>query len=203
MLAGALGLYAIGISVITLLLGRIPFVLVLVLALVTGLLMPAISGGWSSRVKDLVSAEKLPRASAIDATTFNIAGLAGPAIAGLVAAHFGAHWSIVLLVAFLVFAVPFAWILPKRVRAVARDTHVLADVKAGFKMITANKLLLRTTLTSVISYSAIGMMTAAVPLVGRQLIGNAGFGGVPTICAVGQRACSYCRLCQVINTQKT
>lgn len=140
--------------------------------------MPAISGGWSSRVKDLVPADELPRASAIDATTFNIAGLAGPAIAGLVAAHFGAHWSIVLLVALLVFAVPFAWTFPKRIETVTSDTHVLGDVKAGFKVIATKKLLLRTTLTSVISYSAIGMMTAAAPLVSRHLTGNAGFGGV-------------------------
>ena len=71
-LAIALSLYATGISCIALLIGHAPLWIVAAVALGVGLLMPAISGGWSSRLKSFVAEEQMTRASAIDATTFNV-----------------------------------------------------------------------------------------------------------------------------------
>jgi MFS family permease len=141
--------------------------------------MPAISGGWSSRLKSFVAEEQMTRASAIDATTFNIAGLAGPAIAGLIAAMFGAHWAIIALIVLLVAALPMAWSLPRKVlTAQANKATFIEDVLAGFKVIVHNKKLFRITLMSVISYMGIGMLWVIYPLVGQELFGNPGFGGV-------------------------
>lgn len=186
-LAIALSLYAVGISCIALLLGHAPLWIIVLIASGTGLLMPAISGGWSSRLKSFVAEEQMTRASAIDATTFNIAGLAGPAVAGLVAAGFGAHWAIITLVILLVAALPMAWLLPRKsFTSQAKMASFREDVLAGFKVIAHNKKLFRITLVSIISYMGIGMLWVIYPLVGQALLGNPGFGGaLASVVSVG------------------
>ncbi|HEU5187440.1 MAG TPA: MFS transporter [Candidatus Saccharimonadales bacterium] len=178
-LAAATGVYAAAIAGISLMIGHTPFWLALLVALGAGFLMPAISGGWSSRLKSFTADEHMTRASAIDATTFNIAGLAGPAVAGLIAVWLGAHWAVAVLVFLLLSALPMAWRLPKHTGHLeARSTKLTKDVVAGFKVILAKKALLRITLLSVISYMGIGMLWVVCPLVGLELFNNAGFGGV-------------------------
>lgn len=178
-LAIALGVYAAGIACIALLIGHASFCLSLSVALAAGFLMPSISGGWSSRLKSFIADEQMTRASAIDATTFNIAGLAGPALAGLIAGWLGAQWAVAVLVSLLLAALPMAWSLPKRTnRVVEHNAKFVQDVAAGFKVIVANKTLLRITLLSVVSYLGIGMLWVICPLVGLKHFGNAGFGGV-------------------------
>jgi MFS family permease len=178
-LALSIGLYAIGISLIAWSLGHVPVWASVALALLAGFLMPSISGGWSSRLKTFIADEQMTRASAIDATTFNIAGLAGPAVAGLIAGWLDAHWAVAVLVALLVVALPMAWVLPKRqVEIKKHETTFFKDVSAGLKIIATNKPLFRITLLSVISYMGIGMLWVICPLVGLEQVGNAGFGGV-------------------------
>jgi len=178
-LALSLGLYASGLLLVALLLGHAPIWIPISLALVSGFLMPSISGGWSSQLKSFVADEQVSRASAIDATTFNLAGLAGPALAGLIAAWFGASWAVVALVVFLLAALPMAWSLPRR--QTHKEDHTTSfryDISAGFKVIRTNKALLRVTLTSVISYLGIGMLWVICPLIGSVVLGNTGYGGV-------------------------
>lgn len=178
-LAFALGLYAVGIALIALSLGHVPAWLSGLLALASGFFMPAISGGWSSRLKSFIADEHIPRASAIDATTFNIAGLVGPALAGLIAAWLGAEWAIAMLVCLLVAALPMAWSLPGHYsHAPGRTTSLFQDVMAGFNVIFANRALLRITLMSIISYFGIGMLWVVCPLIGEEMFGDSGYGGV-------------------------
>jgi MFS family permease len=179
-LAGTLGLYAVGLALIAVSLGRLPTWISVAIALATGFLMPAISGGWSSRLKSFIVDERLTRASAIDATTFNIAGLVGPAVAGLIAAAFGAYWAIAVLVALLTAALPLAWLLPRHSvhTKPTQSTLFWQDVSTGVTVIATSKALFRVTLTSVVSYMGIGMLWVVCPLIGKQLLGNAGYGGV-------------------------
>jgi MFS family permease len=181
-LAAVLGLYALGLGLIVVTLGHIPIWISVATALAVGFFMPAISGGWSSQLKSFVTDEYMTRASAIDATTFNIAGLVGPAAAGLIAAWLGVNWAIVVLMALLVAALPMALLLPKHPRhGDTRITHTTSfwhDVASGFTVIVKNRALLRITLTSVISYMGIGMLWVIYPLVGKELFGKAGYGGV-------------------------
>lgn len=179
-LTWALGLYAVGIGCTAFLLGRIPIEVSIMIALASGFLMPAISGGWSSRLKSFVAEEQMARASAIDATTFNIAGLAGPATAGLIAAMFGAHWAVIVLIVLLIVALPMAWSLPRKTIHPSQPSTAsfIKDVALGFKVIVHNKKLFRITLTSIVSYMGIGMLWVIYPLVGKELFDNTGYGGL-------------------------
>jgi MFS family permease len=186
-LAATLFAYACGLSILSLSLGHAPFAFSLLIALSAGFFMPAISGGWSSRLTSFIADEHMVRASAIDATTFNIAGLVGPAMAGLVVIAFNAYWAMAILVLFLLLALPVAYTLPKHsVQNGQHELSFLRLVTAGFTVILSNKDLLRITLTSVISYMGIGMLWIICPLVGQVAFGSVGYGGVlMTILSIG------------------
>src|SRR3954454_1631350 len=55
-----------------------------------GFTQPLVTGGFSSMVPALVPPERMPRAGALDSMTYNVVNVAGPALAGAIAAAAGA-----------------------------------------------------------------------------------------------------------------
>ncbi|MFF2430775.1 MFS transporter [Streptomyces mirabilis] len=185
LLAAALLLYAAGLGMILLGLGRMPFTVTILIAVLTGLLGPALSGGWTAQLPRVVLGAHLPRANTLDAMTFSVASLAGPALAGGVAEALGAPTAVVGSVGLIALALPAAWMLPARPgRArVARTTSVISDLAAGMRVIVGQQALARATLTSVVSCIAQGMLTACIPLLGERVLGGAGRGAMLLSCA--------------------
>ncbi|MFE4623817.1 MFS transporter [Streptomyces mirabilis] len=185
LLAAALLLYAAGLGMILLGLGRMPFTVTILIAVLTGLLGPALSGGWTAQLPRVVLGAHLPRANTLDAMTFSVASLAGPALAGGVAEALGAPTAVVGSVGLIALALPAAWMLPARPgRArVARTTSVISDLAAGMRVIVGRQALARATLTSVVSCIAQGMLTACIPLLGERVLGGAGRGAMLLSCA--------------------
>jgi MFS family permease len=64
-----------------------------------GCAAPLLIGGLSSLLGDLVPAQERPRAFGLDATSYGAAGVAGPALAAVVAGTAGPTWSVIVLVA--------------------------------------------------------------------------------------------------------
>ncbi|MFC9290369.1 MFS transporter, partial [Streptomyces sp. NPDC057052] len=87
LLAAALALHALGLTAVVLCLGRAPFPVTLLVAVLTGLPGPALSGGWTALLPTATGPE---RAAALDAMTFSAASLTGPALASLTARLLGA-----------------------------------------------------------------------------------------------------------------
>lgn len=185
LLGGALVLYAAGLALILLALGRVPFAVALVIAVVTGLLGPALSGGWTAQLPRVASGDRLPRANALDAMTFSAASLAGPALTGVAAEALGAPMAVVVSAALIALALPAAWRLPDRpVRArEARATSLVGELTAGMRVIAGRPPLARATLVSVVCCAAQGMLTACVPLLGERVLGGAGRGVLLLSCA--------------------
>jgi hypothetical protein len=124
LLALALGGYAGGIALVAATFGHLPLVAVVALAVVTGLLNPAVAGGWTAQLP-AVAGRRLQKASRLDALTFTAAALVGPGLAGLLGGPVGLVVAVVLVAA----AVPAAWILPgKRPQAKTR-------LKDGFEVL--------------------------------------------------------------------
>ncbi|MFG1685117.1 MFS transporter [Nonomuraea sp. NPDC049269] len=185
LLAGALVLYAAGLGMILVGLGHLPIAVNVLIAVFTGLLGPALSGGWTAQLPRVVSRAELPRANALDAMTFSIASLAGPALAGGVAELLGAPMAVTVSVVLIGLAVAAAWTLPARSGS-ARDSQpnsMVGDLAAGVRVIVRNAGLARATLTSVISCVAQGMLTACIPLLGERVLGGAGRGALLLSCA--------------------
>ncbi|KDN19831.1 membrane protein [Amycolatopsis rifamycinica] len=154
LLAVALGGYAGGIALVAATFGHLPLAAVVAVAVVTGLLNPAIAGGWTAQLP-AVAGPALPKASRLDAMTFTAAALAGPGLAGLL----GGPTGLVVAVGLVATALPMAWSLPKRQPAKTR-------LKDGFRVLVRNAPLRRATVASTISCAGIGMVTVCYPLLG-------------------------------------
>ncbi|MFC7930243.1 MFS transporter [Streptomyces cinereoruber] len=252
LLAAALALYAAGLTAVLVGLGRLPFALTLAAAVLTGLLGPALSGGWTAQLPAVVRDDRLDRANALDAMTFGAAGLAGPALAGGTAEALGAPTPVVLSAALVALALPAAWALPARTdptpKSPARGGRprpvpsgpapsgpvppvpvlsgpappvpvssgpvppgsapsvpvppvvpapsgpvvgpaaglvvgLAVDLAAGLRAVVRSPALARATLTSVVSCTAQGMLTACLALLGERVLGGAGRGAMLLSCA--------------------
>lgn len=195
LLTGALAGYASAFGLIVLSLGRVPVVLTVLVAVAAGFLRPALSGGWTAQLPRAVPQDELPRASALDAMTFDLAALSGPALAGVAAGFLGASAGAVLAVVLICLALPVAWRLPAAratapafgaVSATSAEAagcagpraSIQAGVAAGFRAILRSPTLARATATSVVSCAGQGMLIACCPLMGEQSLGGAGRGAL-------------------------
>ncbi|MFF0741651.1 MFS transporter [Streptomyces sp. NPDC004111] len=192
LLAWALALYAGALLVILAALGRAPAAATLCVAVGAGLLGPALSGGWTSRLPDVVPDEELPRANAWDAQTFGLASLVGPALAGTVAGAAGAPAAVAGSAALIAAAVPATRSLPAvrvarpprppaaprtperspRARAAHAVLPVLTDLANGFRAVVRSRPLARATSLSVLSCAGEGVFVAVTPLLGAVALGS-------------------------------
>ncbi|MFE9490147.1 MFS transporter [Streptomyces sp. NPDC006641] len=185
LLAGALVLYAAGLGMILVGLDRLPFAVTVLIAVLTGLLGPALSGGWTAQLPRMVPGDRLPRANALDAMTFGVASLAGPALAGGVAEALAAPTAVVVSAGLIGLALPAAWMLPAcpRPGRGPRATSVFSELAAGARVIVRRRSLARATLSSAVCCAAQGMLTAWIALLGERVLGGAGRGAMLLSCA--------------------
>ncbi|NEW69434.1 MFS transporter [Streptomyces rhizosphaericus] len=181
LLAVALALYAAGLAAILMGLGRVPFALTVLLAVGAGLPAPALSGGWTSQLPWVAPPPGLPRATALDAMTFSLAALVGPALAGAVAGAAGAPAAVAVSIALIGLALPAAWALPAPARSAPVEppaTSVVADLTAGLRVIARNRPLARATATSVVSCVGQGALLTCWPPLGAAVLGGADRGAL-------------------------
>ena len=180
MLAWALAGYAAGLGIVAATLGHVALVAVAALAAAAGFLAPSLTGGWTSRLPDILPAPRIARGYSLDVSTYSAAALLGPALAGLVAAAAGAGWAMAVVVTLLLLAAPAAWRLPRPAPAgqPAARASVLADLRAGFGAIVRVRPLLRITACSMIAYLGVGMLVVACPLLGQRHLGGADRGAL-------------------------
>ena len=195
-LAGTLAAYALGITALQAAVGRLPAPALAAIALLAGLFSPAVAGGWTAQLPRVVTGPELNRGSALDALTFSAASLAGPALAAGVAAGIGARAAVLTAAGLIVLAVPSACSLsryrpaaPAEARAgsesgagagsgAADRTSLRRQMADGFAVIVSRRPLLRTTVTSAVSYAGIGMLLVCCPLLGAQRLGGAARGAL-------------------------
>ena len=91
----------------------LPMAAVVPIALAAGLFNPSVAGGWTAQLPGIVTESGLARGSALDALTYSAASLAGPALAAVVAAGFGARAAVLTAAALVALAVPAACSLPR------------------------------------------------------------------------------------------
>ncbi|MCM2576471.1 MFS transporter [Streptomyces sp. MTZ3.1] len=184
LLAAALALYATGLAVAVAGLGHLPIAAVVAVAVVTGLAGPALSGGWTAQLARVVPQGRRARANALDAMTFDVAGLVGPALAGVTAEALGAPAAVVVSVVLIAVAVPAAWTMPAVRRSAQRadSASMLGGLAAGTQCIARSPRLARATLASCVSCVAGGVPAGCLPLLGERVLGAAGYGAALLSC---------------------
>jgi len=179
-LAVTLASYTVGVIAVAAAVGRLPVPLVVLIALAAGLFTAAVAGGWTSQLPRIVTGPALDRGFVLDATTYSAASLAGPALAALVAAGFGARTAVVIAAALVALAVPSACSLsrypPPRVSGPRPAPY--RQMAAGFAAIVTRRRLLRATVTSAVSYVGLGMLLVCCPLLGAQRLGGSARGAL-------------------------
>lgn len=134
-----------------------------------------------------LDARTLRRVYAADTASYAVAGLAGPTLAGTLAALTGPRTPALVAAVLLVLAVPVALALPTATPA--PRTSLPADLRAGVGAVLTRPRLRAATVTSALSYLGIGAVTATVPVLGQRLTGRAGVGAaLLALLAVGSLA---------------
>ncbi|MFG3436746.1 MFS transporter [Nonomuraea sp. NPDC047897] len=183
--------YTAGLLAVLLGLGRLPDAALVGLAVSAGLLGPALTGGWTSQLPLVVPADRLGRANALDAISYNVAGLVGPAAVAAVAAATSGQTAVLASAVLLLAAVPPAWTLPPRrstppppsAKALMDGTPssgaaLRRELAAGFTAIARNASLRRATVTSMVSCCGLAVLVVGTPLLGAELTGEASYGAL-------------------------
>jgi hypothetical protein len=183
LLAAALAGYAGGLAALTVSLGHLPVAVLIGTAVAAGLLAPALTGGWTSRLADVIPGPRLDRGHALDAASYNLASLAGPALAAITAAAAGPRWAMAAVIALLLLAAPAAASLPAQAHLGSGTgppaaLGLVADLRAGAAAIVRTPALRRITVASTIAYLGVGMFVVTCPLLGSRFLGGAAHGAL-------------------------
>ena len=158
--------------------GSAPPLAVVALGLVAGLTTPVLTGGFTGLIAPLVPAGMLRRAYGAEATSYNVAGVAGPALAGTVAAVAGADVAVAVTagLAFLGFLAVLRVPMPAPEVDDAAPSLV-RDVLVGLRHLARTPALRSVTVTTTISMGGLGALPVAFPLLAVELGADASASG--------------------------
>jgi|tagenome__1003787_1003787.scaffolds.fasta_scaffold20827680_2 hypothetical protein len=169
LLAVTAGVFATGLAVPAFALGRAPALVSVLALLAAGCCGPALTGGLSSRLPALVPPPRLARAFGVDALTYDVAGIAGPAAGTAVAGWVGAVAGVgVLVAAGLVGAVLTATVHPAP--DAARAEPAQSEEGGSGSLLTGIRAVARD--------RTLGVVT------GATMVAQLGFGALPVVVAV-------------------
>jgi MFS family permease len=141
-------------------LGHVPLAVSLIVLLLGGSCGPALTGGLSSQLARLATPESLPRVFGLDGLTYNIAGIAGPALVALLASLVNSTAACLLAAGLAAAGAVVTTFLPVR-REPSAEATGRPSLTAGIRAIAANR-----TLATVILASSVGQLgPGAVPIV--------------------------------------
>jgi predicted MFS family arabinose efflux permease len=149
---------------IALLIGRAPDALLVTIAFLAGLAWPLSFGGFTSLIPAIVPDELLPRANAVEATSFNVALIAGPLLAGAIAGLAGPQAAVLteagLTLFTLVLLVGFDALDGGPVRAGGSLMEVVRD---GLRELVRVPQLLGVSVAGALNLAGAGFLTVAFP----------------------------------------
>ncbi|GHE49924.1 MFS transporter [Streptomyces longispororuber] len=187
--AGALVGHGLGLAAVAGLTGRAPAPVALAAAGAAGCCTPLVTGGLTSLLGDLLPPAALGRAFSLDAVTYNLAGIAGPALVSVLAAAVGPAPALLALGAVAVAGGLLVLSLPLRPRP-APDGPALrpGDVKAAAVLLVRDPPLRSLTWASGLGQFGIGALPVVCVLLATRYQAPWAAGGLMTVMAVGSLA---------------
>src|SRR3954454_14722671 len=158
------GVASIALVAIALGAGNAPDVLIVAIAFAAGLMWPLSFGGYTSLIPVIVPEPLLPRANAVEASSFNVALIAGPLLAGAIAAAAGPEAAVLteagLTATTLLLLVGFDRMDSGPVRAAGSLMQVVRD---GLRALVAVPQLFGTSVAGSLNLVGAGFLTVAFP----------------------------------------
>ena len=150
--------------------GRAPSWVVVGLGLIAGVTTPVLTGGFTGLIAPLVPQPFLRRAYGAEATSYNLAGVVGPAAAGALAAAASpevavgatAAASFLALLAVLRVPMPTAPVDPDR-------GSLFASVLTGLRLLVRVPELRAVTVATTVSFTGMGALPVVFPLLAEQV----------------------------------
>jgi MFS family permease len=148
------------------------------LAALAGLTGPLATGGYTSMIPLLVPEPLLARANALEASSFNTAAIAGPAVAGALAAVTGPAGAVLAEAVLAAMAVAAIARLPRvAVPAGDRPDPLGATIRQGLRHLARTPVLRGVTVATAVGMCGTGLLTLALPFWAERLgAGRAGAG---------------------------
>jgi MFS family permease len=169
--------------------GRGPVLATLGCAALAGLTQPLVTGGMSSMIPALVAADRVPRACAAESVTYDVAEVAGPALAGGLAAAIAPSAALVAQAAVALVGLALVARLPAIPAAAGAARDLRGALTAGMRALGTIRPLRSATLVSVLVAGAGGLLALAIPELARRLTGEASAAGLLfAVMAVGSIA---------------
>jgi MFS family permease len=145
--------------------GHVPGVIVLVLALITGITLPVTMSGFTSMIPLIVEQDLLPSANAVEASSLNIALIGGPALAGIIAGAAGPGTAIVTEAALTLVALVLILRIPNLNRAPSdKALSLRRTVAVGLRHIAGEPVLRVASATSAFTNFGWGVLMVVFPL---------------------------------------
>jgi MFS family permease len=170
LLTGLLGLLAAT--------GTAPTGVVLALALLAGLTAPVLTGGFTGLIAPLVPAALLRRAYGAEATSYNVAGVTGPALAGTLAGLAGAGTAVAVSAGLSAVALAAVLRVPMPAPPSAGGRTLLRTVRDGLELLVRTPALRSVTAATTVSFAGMGAMPVAFPLLAADLGAGAAAAGL-------------------------
>ena len=163
---------AVVVAAMAVLMPTAPLLPLVAIAAIGGFAHPALTGGLTSQLPNLVSGDQLDRAYGVDAATYNIGAIVGPplAAAALVLGHTG---PIVFTLALLLVALALVPRLPFATREPGAPRHSFRrDLTTGFRGLAGTPTLASATITTTVGFAGQAAFLVATPLVALNQTGS-------------------------------
>lgn len=155
--------------------------LAMVIAVLAGLFGPAVAGGWSASLTH-PDAARAQRLAVFDSSSYSLAGLVSPALAGTAFAVAGSNAPLVLTLLLLgagTACAPFARVLRHEdPTEETRQSHPLVDLRRGIAAIRHQPRLRAATVSSCVAFFGFGLFAVLVPAIGQEQFGSPAAGSI-------------------------
>ncbi|MEW2513980.1 MFS transporter [Streptomyces sp. NPDC046870] len=182
---GCLVCYGTGLAAVAMLVGRASAPLVLAVAAAAGCCTPLLTGGLTSLLGDLLPPAALSRAFSLDAVSYNLAGIAGPALASALAAATGPALALAALGAGAAAGGALVFALPLKPRASATPAPRPADLGAAAVLLLRDPPLRSLTWASAVGQLGTGALPVACVMLAARYQTPWAAGGLMTAMALG------------------
>ena len=158
--------------------GRAPSSVVVLLGLLAGITAPVLTGGFTGLIAPLVPAPLLRRAYGAEATSYNLAGVVGPAAAGAIAAAASPEIAVACVAAVSLAALVAVLRVPMPPPAGgAASTSLMRTVGTGLRLLVTVAPLRSITVATTISFTGMGALPVVFPLLAVEVGQPAAAGG--------------------------